>query len=39
MQDATEERQGRALIGQLVEEEKGHLKRLAMELGKYAGAR
>jgi len=38
MQDATEEKQGRALIGQLVEEEKGHLRRLALELDKHGGA-
>ncbi len=37
MQDATSEKQGRALIGQLVEEEKGHLRRLALELEKHGG--
>lgn len=34
MQDATEEKKGRDLIGQLVQEEKGHLKTLSMELKK-----
>jgi len=38
MQDATEEKKGRELIGQLVDEEKEHLRRLAMELKKHSGA-
>lgn len=32
MQDATEEKKGRELIGQLVEEEKEHLKRLSLAI-------
>ena len=34
MQDATEEMQGQKLIGQLVHEEMGHLKKLSVELKK-----
>ena len=34
MQEATEEKQGHELIGQLVHEEMGHLKKLSMELKK-----
>ncbi len=36
MQDATEEKKGRELIGQLVEEEKGHLKKLSIELTRHS---
>ena len=34
MQDATEEKKGRELLGQLVHEEMGHLKKLSLELKK-----
>ncbi len=35
IQDATDEAKGRELIGQLIEEEKGHLKKLSLELRKH----
>ncbi len=35
IQDATDEAKGRDLIGQLIEEEKGHLKKLSLELRKH----
>lgn len=35
IQDATDETKGRELIGQLIEEEKGHLKNLSLELRKH----
>ena len=35
IQDATDETKGRELIGQLIEEEKGHLKKLSLELRKH----
>jgi len=35
IQDATDETKGRDLIGQLIEEEKGHLKKLSLELRKH----
>ena len=34
MQDETEEKKGRELIGQLIDEERKHLKKLSLELGK-----
>ena len=35
IQDATDEAKGRELIGRLIEEEKGHLKKLSLELRKH----
>ncbi len=32
MQDATEEKKGREIIGQLIDEEKVHLRKLSLEL-------
>jgi rubrerythrin len=37
MQDATEEKRGRELIGQLVQEEREHLRRLTFELARHSG--
>jgi rubrerythrin len=36
MQDATEEKKGRELIGQLVQEEREHLRRLTVELARHS---
>jgi rubrerythrin len=37
MRDATEEKKGREFIGQLVDEEKEHLRKLSLELRKHSG--
>ncbi len=39
MQDATEEKKGRELIGQLVNEEKKHLSKLSLELRKFTDSK